>query len=154
MARLTNASPRMAQPKLPASLVEQLDVIAKTFDLPRARVLRVILRECLADAALRDRIVAEIERQHGERIRGELVMVNAAIPPGAEQAFAELMATTGSGSSAVARAVLVVACEGRLARFKKALIAEGAMHDDMLERQRARVLAEARRLGMELVVNV
>ncbi|HDR8994461.1 TPA: hypothetical protein QDB01_000338 [Burkholderia vietnamiensis] len=150
MPRLLNRQPSMAQPKLPAVMVQQLDVLADTFELPLARVLRVILRESLLDPALHALVASEIDRQRWRRIHEGSTMVNVAISPCVVSVFADLMASAQARSSEVARAVFTVACDGRLSRFKKALYAEDALHDDLLERRRAKVLVAAKRVGLQL----
>ncbi len=153
MPRLITPNPSVVHPKMPNAIVQQLDTVAGTFDIIRSRVARVIFRESLADASLRDLIVTEIERQRATRITGECTQVIATMDDETSQVFAELMASTGARGSEVARAILTVACDGRMARFKKAFIEEGARRDAVLARQRAEFLETAKRLGFDVKVN-
>lgn len=153
MPRLTTPNPSVVHPKMPTAMVQQLDALADTFGVIRSRVTRVIIGASLADASLRAPILAEIERQRSARLTGEPTQVIATMDDMTSKAFAELMASTGARGTEVARAILVVACDGRLARFKKAFIAEGAWRDEVLERQRAKVIETAKRLGLDLKVN-
>lgn len=152
MPRLMNKTPDLVHPKLPNALVQQLDAVADTFDIIRARVARVIVRESLADASLRAPILAEIERQSAGRLRGESTIVSATMDPETALAFADLLATTGARGTEVARSIFTVACDGRLSRFKKAFIAEGDRREGVLERQRAKVFETAKRLGIDMQV--
>lgn len=155
MPRLTTRSPKLVHPKLPNAMVQQLDAVADTFDIIRARVTRVILRDCLADASLRAVIRAEIERQQSTRLTGESTMVNATMDDETSAAFTDLMVSTGARGTEIARAIFTVACDGRLSRFKKSFIAESAWRDEVLDRQRAKVIETAKRLGIcnQLTVN-
>lgn len=152
MPRLITHNPSVVHPKMPDAIVQQLDAVAGTFNIIRSRVARVIFRESLADAALRDLIVGEIGRQRATRLTGESSQVIATMDDETSKAFAELMASTGARSTEVARSILTVACDGRMSRFKKAFIEEGARRDAVLARQREEFLETAKRLGMEVKV--
>lgn len=153
MPRLTTPNPSVVHPKMPNTTAQQLDAVAATFGIIRSRVARVIIGESLADASLRAPILAEIERQRSSRLTGESTQVIATMDHQTSVAFSDLMASTGARGTEVARAILTVACDGRLARFKKAFIAESAWRDEVLERQRAKVIETAKRLGLELKVD-
>ncbi|HDR9236639.1 TPA: hypothetical protein QDB43_000324 [Burkholderia vietnamiensis] len=153
MPRLTTPDPSVVHPKMPNATVQQLDAVADTFGIIRSRVTRVIIGASLADASLCAPILAEIERQRSTRLTGESAQVIATMDYMTANAFSDLMASTGARATEVARAILIVACDGRLARFKHAFIEESASRDEVLERQRAKVLATAKRLGLELKVD-
>jgi len=150
MARLIARNPSVALPKLPNAMLHQLDIVATTFGILRARVLRVILRECLANPTMRGAIVTEIDRQRAERKVGESTLVGVTMDEDTSIVFADLMASTGARSTQVARAVVTVACDGRLARLRKAFIAEADRRDERAEQQRALIIYNARRLGLDV----
>lgn len=153
MPRLITHKPSVVHPKVPNANVQQLDTVAGTFDIIRSRVARVILRESLADATLRDLIAAEIEQQRETRLTGECTQVIATMDDKTSQAFADLMASTGARGSVVARSIIKVACDVGMARFKKAFIEEGVRREAVLASQRAEFLETAKRLGIEVKVN-
>lgn len=146
----TTPAPDYVQPKIPNALVQTLDVMADSFGVPRNRVARVIVRLTLAEAAARDAILAEIERQRTNRLIGKTSTVIVWMDYRTSMVFADLMASTGARASEVARAIITVGCARGLGRFSNALIAEALRTQEISARQIEKIRVLAARRGFEL----
>lgn len=150
--RLITRTPTYAQPKLPTALAQQMETVGETFDIRVNHIARIILRETLADASLHDAIVEEIQRQADHPLYGDSTDLVVGMNDETSKVFAGLMASTGARATRVARAVLIVGCSGGLSRFRKHFIAAIAHREAVTERQRAKVIELAARLGMVCMV--
>ena len=69
MARFTNPNPTTVNPKLPNSVVHDVEVLNRSIGISLNLMTRIVLRETLANPARRDEIIAEIARERSCRFR-------------------------------------------------------------------------------------
>lgn len=146
----TTPAPDFVQPKIPNALVQTLDVMADSFCVPRNRVARVIVRSTLADASVRDAILAEIEHQRAHRLNGNTSTVIVWMDHQTSKVFADLMVSTGARATEVARAIITVGCARGLGRFSNLLIAEALRTQEVSARQIEKIRIQAARRGFDL----
>ncbi|MCA8448950.1 hypothetical protein [Burkholderia vietnamiensis] len=150
MARFTNPNPTTVNPKLPNSVVHDMEVLNRSIGISLNLMTRIVLRETLANPARRDEIIAEIARERSCRRYGDSTAVYTWMNHETARAFAELMATTGARATMVARAIITVGCSGGLGRFRKRFLAESARLNDVEERQVEKIRVLAARHGFDL----